>query len=89
MVGFIKRREEKIFSGGKVMLIKLENGVIINTNQIVAIFGGCAFMTSGIQETYFSVTDKDIENIMMSQQPFMVLSDGKLEDMGGIFKEVK
>ena len=67
------------------MLLKLENGVIINTNQIVSISWGRVFMTSGTQETYFSVTDKDIENIMMSQHPFMVLRD-KLEDMGGIFK---
>lgn len=69
------------------MLIKLENGVIINTDQIVAIFGGCAFMTAIHNgDNFIYVTDKDIENIMMSQQPFMVLKDYKLEDMGGIFK---
>ena len=69
------------------MLIKLENGAIINTNQIVAIFSGCAFMTAVHNgDNFIYVTDKDIENIMMSQQPFMVLRDYKIEDMGGIFK---
>lgn len=70
------------------MLIKLENGAIINTNQIVAIFSGCAFMTAVLHngDNFIYVTDKDIENIMMSQQPFMVLRDYKIEDMGGIFK---
>jgi len=68
------------------MLIKLENGVIINTNQIVVIFGGCAYMTAVHNgENYICVTDKDIENIMISQQQFFVLPDYKIEAMGGIF----
>ena len=68
------------------MLIKLENGMIVNTNQIVVIYEGCAYMTHNSENNYVDVTDKDIENIMMSQQPFMVLRNYKLEDMGGIFK---
>jgi hypothetical protein len=68
------------------MLIKLEDGVIINTNHIVTIYGGCAHMVANAASKYVNVTDKDIQNIMMSQQGFIVLNDYKLEDMGGIFK---
>lgn len=70
------------------MLIKLEDGVIINTDQIVAISCGKVYMTAGFsQENYFNLTDKDIDNIMMLHQPpLVVLNDYKLEDMGGIFK---
>jgi len=71
------------------MLIKLESCEIINTNQIVSIHKNCAYMVANAGSNFIDVTDKDIENIMMSQQQFFVLPDYKIEDMGGIFKEVK
>ena len=65
------------------MLIKLENGDIVNTNRIELIRKNKLYFSA--TDSSISVTDKDIENIMLSQQQFFVLPDYEIEDIGGIF----
>lgn len=66
------------------MFIRLESGDIVNTRNIDLISRNKVYFVGTTSN--IPITDKDIENIIMSEQPYFILKDYKLEDCGGIFK---